>query len=102
MAVNDTLRDGKATREVRYSILSKALAARAFGGAARSHWAIENRCHWQLDGTLQEDQCRLRQGHDDANFSSLRRTALSLLKNHPSRCVGIKNKRLTAVWARPT
>ena len=34
----------------------------------------------------------------DANFSSLRRTALALLKNERTEKVGIKNKRLTAGW----
>ena len=96
MAVNNTLRDGKLTREVRYYILSKALTARQFGEAVRSHWAIENRCHWQLDVTFQEDQCRIRKGHADANFSVMRRTALSMLKNNHSRRVGIKNKRMIA------
>ena len=62
----------------------------------RSHWAIENSCHWQLDVTFQEDQSRIRKGHADANFSVLRRMALSLLKNNKSRKVGIKNKRLIA------
>ena len=64
----------------------------------RNHWAIENRLHWQLDVTFQEDQCRIRKGHADANFSSLRRTALSLLKNEYTAKVGIKNKRLLAGW----
>lgn len=96
MAINMTVRDGKQTREVRYYILSKSLSAREFGEAVRSHWAIENRCHWQLDVTFQEDQCRIRQGHADANFSVLRRTALSMLKNNHSRRVGIKNKRMIA------
>ena len=64
----------------------------------RGHWSIENRLHWQLDVTFQEDQCRIRQGHADANFSILRRTALSLLKNNHTLKVGIKNKRLTAGW----
>jgi hypothetical protein len=54
--------------------------------------------HWQLDVTFQEDQCRFRKGHADANFSSLRRTAQSLLKNETTAKVGIKNKRLTAGW----
>jgi hypothetical protein len=36
--------------------------------------------------------------HADANFSILRRTALSLLKNESTLKVGIKNKRLTAGW----
>ena len=96
MAVNSTLRDGKQTREVRYYILSKALTAREFGEAVRSHWSIENRCHWQLDVTFQEDQSRIRKGHADTNFSALRRTALSMLKNNHSRRVGIKNKRMIA------
>ncbi len=64
----------------------------------RSHWGIENSLHWQLDVTFQEDQCRIRKGHADANFSSLRRTALSLLKNESTLKVGIKNKRLAAAW----
>ena len=37
-----------------------------------------------------------RQGHADANFSVLRRMALSMLKNNHSRRVGIKNKRMIA------
>lgn len=96
MAINMTVRDGKETREVRYYILSKALPASEFGESVRSHWAIENRCHWQLDVTFQEDQSRIRQGHADANFSVLRRMALSMLKNNHSRRVGIKNKRMIA------
>ena len=95
-AVNITVRDGKETREVRYYILSQALSAREFGEAVRNHWAIENRCHWQLDVTFQEDQSRIRQGHADANFSVMRRMALSMLKNNHSRRVGIKNKRMIA------
>ena len=81
IAISNTQRDGKDCDEVRYYILSKYLAARRFAAAVRGHWGIENRLHWQLDVTFQEDQCRLRQGHADANFSILRRTALSLLKN---------------------
>jgi len=40
----------------------------------------------------------LRKGHADANFSILRRTVLSLLKNESTQKTGIKNKRLTAGW----
>jgi hypothetical protein len=54
--------------------------------------------HWQLDVTFQEDQSRLRKRHADVNFSSLRRTALSLLKNDRTLKVGVKNKRLAAGW----
>jgi predicted transposase YbfD/YdcC len=98
IAINDTLRDGKQTSEVRYYILSKQLSAKKFGEAVRAHWSIENRLHWQLDVTFGEDQSRIRKGHADANFSILRRAALSLLKNNRTNKVGIKNKRLAAGW----
>jgi predicted transposase YbfD/YdcC len=98
LAVNQTVRDGKSTDDVRYYMLSKRLSARSFAAAARGHWSIENCCHWTLDVTFGEDQSRIRKGHADANFSILRRTALSLLKNEKTAKVGVKNKRLTAGW----
>jgi predicted transposase YbfD/YdcC len=98
MVISNTQRDGKDCNEIRYYILSKYISGRRFADAVRSHWGIENRLHWQLDVTFQEDQCRIRKGHADANFSILRRTALSLLKNDSTSKVGIKNKRLTAGW----
>jgi predicted transposase YbfD/YdcC len=98
IVISSTQRNGKDCGDVRYYILSKYLAAKRFAAAVRGHWAIENRLHWQLDVTFQEDQSRLRQGHADANFSILRRAALALLKNEPTAKVGIKNKRLIAGW----
>jgi predicted transposase YbfD/YdcC len=89
---------GKDCFDVRYYILSTYLSVRRFAEAVRGHWGIENSLHWQLDVTFEEDQCRLRKGHADANFSILRRTALSLLKNESSLKVGVKNKRLVAAW----
>ena len=98
VAMNCTVRDGKECNEVRYYILSKYVSGRRFAEAVRGHWGIENRLHWQLDVTFQEDQCRIRKGHADANFSILRRAALSMLKNEPTLKVGVKNKRLIAGW----
>ena len=99
IAINQTLRGGKASSEVRYYILSKPVSGKRFAEAVRTHWSIENQLHWQLDVTFGEDQSRVRKGHADANFSSLRRTALSLLKNEKTAKVGVKNKRLTAAWS---
>jgi predicted transposase YbfD/YdcC len=96
MTVNRTLRDGKETIEVHYYILSRKLTGKQFAEAVRGHWSIENSLHWQLDVTFGEDQCRIRKGYADANFSLLRRQALSLLKNEQTSKVGIKNKRLSA------
>ena len=96
MTFNQTTRQGKQSVEVRYYILSKKLTARRFAQAVRRHWSIENQLHWQLDVTFQEDQSRLREGHAAHNFSLLRRTALSLLKNNHTQKLGVKNKRLIA------
>lgn len=90
------MRDGVEHMDCRHYILSKYLSAKRFAKAVRDHWSIENRLHWQLDVTFQEDQSRIRKGNADANFSIMRRTALSLLKNNHSKKVGIKNKRLLA------
>jgi predicted transposase YbfD/YdcC len=98
IVMNQTWRDGKEHFAIRYYILSKYLAARRFADTVRDHWGIENRLHWQLDVSFQEDQCRIRKGHADTNFSIIRRTALSLLKNETTLKVGVKNKRLTAGW----
>jgi len=96
VAISDTLRNGKSCSHVRYYILSRKLSGRKFAAAVRGHWSIENRLHWQLDVTFQEDQSRVRRGHADANFSLLRRATLSLLKNNHTEKVGVKNKRLLA------
>ncbi len=98
MTINHVNQSGVETSGVRYYILSKFISASKFAEAVRDHWAIENNLHWQLDVTFGEDQSRIRKGHADTNFSSLRRTALSLLKREQSAKVGIKNKRLLAAW----
>lgn len=98
VVIQNVVRDGKTSSEVRYYILSKYLSGRRFAEAVRGHWGIENNLHWQLDVTFGEDACRIRQGHADANFSALRRLALGLLKNETTAKVGVKNRRLMAAW----
>lgn len=98
IAINNTTREGKDTIEVRYYILSRYVSAKRFAAAVRGHWSIENSLHWQLDVTFGEDGSRLRKGHSDVNFSTLRRTALALLKQETTAKVGVKNKRLRAAW----
>ena len=90
--------NGKESTEIRYYILSRFVSGEKFARAVRSHWSIENNLHWQLDVTFREDQCRLRKDHADENFSTLRKTALSLLKNETTAKCGIKNRRLLAGW----
>jgi predicted transposase YbfD/YdcC len=98
VSINNTFRNGKHVTDVRHYILSRYCSGRKFAEAVRQHWGIENSLHWQLDVTFGEDQSRIRKGHADTNFSTLRRTALSLLKRETTGKVGIKNKRLMAGW----
>lgn len=98
IAINHTMRDGLMVIAVRYYILSRYVSGKRFAEAVRGHWGIENNLHWQLDVTFGEDQSRIRKGHADTNFSTMRRTALSLLRREPTAKIGIKNKRLNAAW----
>ena len=66
--------------------------------AVRGHWGVENRLHWSLDVSFNEDQSRLRKGHGPENMSRLRRLSLNALRNDKSQKLGIKNKRLLAGW----
>jgi predicted transposase YbfD/YdcC len=79
------VRDGKETTETRYYISSLAVSVKLFAHAIRSHWGIENGCHWTLDMTYREDESRIREPHLRENFAWLNRFTLSLLKQHPAK-----------------
>jgi predicted transposase YbfD/YdcC len=79
------VRDGKETTETRYYISSLAVSVKLFAHAIRSHWGIENSCHWSLDMTYREDESRIREPHLRENFAWLNRFTLSLLKQHPGK-----------------
>jgi predicted transposase YbfD/YdcC len=85
------------TEEMHYFIGSRRLTARQYGGALRGHWRIENGLHWHMDVTFGEDANREQGRHAAANLAGLRRTALSLLKQHPS-IKSIAQKRLSAAY----
>jgi predicted transposase YbfD/YdcC len=79
------VRDGKETLETRYYISSLAVSVKLFAHAIRSHWGIENGCHWSLDMIYREDESRIRERHLRENFAWLNRFTLSLLIQHPSK-----------------
>ena len=85
VVVPECVRDGKATDEVRYYISSLGVGVKRFAHAVRSHWGIENSCHWSLDITYREDESRVRDRHLGENMAWLYRFTLSLLKQHPGR-----------------
>lgn len=88
----------KKSVEVRYYLSSLPVEVATFAHAVRTHWGIENSCHWVLDVVLREDDSRLRTGHAPANFALLRRFANSLLQQERTLKCGIQNKRLRAAW----
>jgi predicted transposase YbfD/YdcC len=85
MATLVCVRDGKETTETRYYISSLSVSVKLFAHAIRSHWGIENSCHWSLDMTYREDESRMREPHLRENFAWLNRLTLSLLKQHPGK-----------------
>jgi predicted transposase YbfD/YdcC len=92
-----SLRDGKETSEVRYFISSLPVKVKQFAHAIRSHWGIENSCHWCLDVTYREDESRIRDERLRENFAWLNRLTLSLLKQHPEK-ESVAMKRRACGW----
>jgi predicted transposase YbfD/YdcC len=97
MVSSQSVRNGKESTEVRYYISSLELGVKQFAHAVRSHWAIENTCHWCLDMTFREDESRIREERMRQNFAWLNRLALSLLKQHPGK-ESIAMKRRSCGW----
>ena len=90
--------DGTRSEDVRYFIVSRYLSGIRFAQSVRGHWGIENSLHWVLDVTFNEDQSRARERRMADNLSWLRRFAISLLKQHPSKH-SIKGKSQIAGWS---
>jgi predicted transposase YbfD/YdcC len=100
VVISETLRDDKTVDEVRYYISSLAVEpdAKAFAHAVRSHWGVENGCHWTLDVTFREDESRIREKSLRENMAWLNRFCLSLLKQHPGR-QSVAMKRRSCGWS---
>ena len=100
VVISETRRDGKTADEVRYYISSLPVEADAatFAHAVRSHWGVENGCHWTLDVTFREDESRIREKGLRENMAWLNRFCLSLLKQHPGR-QSVAMKRRSCGWS---
>jgi predicted transposase YbfD/YdcC len=85
----------KTTHQVCFYITSLPADASLLGPVIRSHWGIENSLHWVLDVTFREDASRIRTGHAPQNVGLLRRLALTLLNQEPSK-QSLKQKRYRA------
>ena len=97
VVVSECIRDAKETVEVRYDLSSLGVVVKRFAHAVRSHWSIENACHWSLDVPYGEDGSRIRDPRRGETFAWLNRVTLSLLKQHPGR-ESIAMKRRSCGW----
>lgn len=75
----------KDTTEIRYFLSSLSTDASTLAGYIRAHWGVENQLHWCLDVVFNEDASRIRKDHAPRNMSVLRRLALNLLRQEPSK-----------------
>ena len=89
--------NGKETIDTRFYISSLRRNIRRFARLVRGHWSIENTLHWSLDMTFREDESRVRSRRLADNLAWLRRFALTLLKQHPSK-QSLVMKRRIAGW----
>jgi predicted transposase YbfD/YdcC len=87
----------KTEKETRYYISSLKTTAKNFNEHIRMHWGVENKLHWTLDMTFNEDRQRKRNKMAAQNFSLVNKIALNILKKDKSKG-SIKSKRLKAGW----
>lgn len=89
---------GEKKRETRYYLSSLPLGVETFAKAVRSHWGVENQCHWVLDVIYREDESRARTGHNAENLCTTRALALNLTRLETTNKRGIKGRVKRAGW----
>ncbi len=92
-----TTKNGETTEDDRYYLTSLRAGARTVAKYIRGHWGVENSLHWCLDIAFREDESRIRKGNGPANFATLRRFALNMIKQETTLKRGVNGKRLQAL-----
>jgi predicted transposase YbfD/YdcC len=85
VVVRETISAGKHTTERSFYISSLPVNVTQFSKSVRSHWGIENSCHWSLDVNWREDALRTMERRMAENLAWIRRFTLSLLKQCPDK-----------------
>ena len=88
------------TSDYRFYISSLVRSATAFVTMIRQHWDIENKLHWSLDVTFNEDRCRIRKEHAPENIAAVRHIALNLLRQEHSHPISLRQKRPDSIGFR--
>jgi predicted transposase YbfD/YdcC len=88
---------GKTTSETAYYLFSAPLSPERGNEVVRSHWGVENRLHWRLDVTMNEDQDRTRLDNGPHNLAVLRHMALNVMQKDKSKN-SLRGKFMRAGW----
>jgi len=86
---------GVCKQETRYYLSSAKQSPIYFNELVRGHWGIENRLHWHLDVTFNEDACRARTGYAPENLNILRKMALKKIADIQDK-LSLKKRRYKA------
>ena len=82
------------TSDYRVYISSLRRSAIAFVTMIRQHWDIENKLHWSLDVTFNEDSSRIRKDHAPRGYDVSAMRCLNLVRREPSHPISLRPKRL--------
>lgn len=86
----------KKSESTRYYISSCEAHSKQLAADIRSHWAIENNLHWNLDVIFKEDFALKRKGNSSENFNMVTKLALGLLDAEKTKKKSKPIKRLIA------
>lgn len=87
----------KISTETAYYLFSTPISAERAGEVVRSHWGVENRLHWRLDVTMNEDAARNRMDNGPHNLAVLRHMALNVMSKEQSKA-SLRAKFKKAAW----
>lgn len=80
----------------RYYISSLSDDSTVINKAVRSHWAIENNLHWNLDVIFREDQQQKKKDNSPVNFNIMSKMALGMLEKNKTKKLSKNRMRLRA------
>jgi predicted transposase YbfD/YdcC len=88
--------ESKTQSQTRFYISNLAANAKSVNHKIRSHWAIENNLHWNLDVVFSEDGSRKRKGDSAKNFNIISKIALTFISKENTEKMSSKSKRFQA------
>ena len=83
--------------ERRYYMSSLPADARHLRESIRSHWGIENNCHWTLDTCFKEDANQTSTANAAKNLGTVRRIVLNMLNTDTGTVKTLPKKRFQAL-----